>query len=56
VALLVRLVPSFPAAPPAWAVAAALATAVLTGALFGWLPARRAASLDPVLALAGGRR
>ncbi len=56
VGLLVRLVPSFPASPPGWAVGAALATAVLTGGLFGWLPARRAADLDPVLALAGGRR
>jgi putative ABC transport system permease protein len=44
--------PAFPAAAPLWAVAAALATAVAAGTLFGVLPARRAARLDPVAALA----
>ena len=43
--------PMLPAWPPDWAVAAALATALITGALFGVLPARRAARLDPVQAL-----
>ena len=38
--------------PPAWAVAAALGVALGTGLLFGVLPARRAARLDPVQALA----
>ncbi|UCE32189.1 MAG: FtsX-like permease family protein, partial [Burkholderiales bacterium] len=42
---------SFPAWPPDWAAPAAIATALLTGLLFGVLPARRAARLDPVLAL-----
>src|SRR6185369_3825146 len=43
--------PVFPAYPPDWAVIAALATALGTGLLFGVMPARRAARLDPVLAL-----
>jgi putative ABC transport system permease protein len=52
-ALLIRsLYPVFPAYPPAWAVAAALVTAVLTGVVFGVMPARRAAALDAVAALA----
>ena len=52
-ALAIRLLyPGFPAFPPAWAVAAALFTAVLTGAVFGVMPARRAAALDAVAALA----
>lgn len=46
------LYPTLPAYPPDWAVLAALATALGTGLLFGVLPARRAANLDPVLALA----
>jgi len=41
-----------PAFAPGWAVAAALGTAVATGILFSLLPARRAARLDPALALA----
>lgn len=45
------LFPVFPAYPPDWAVAAALVTALTTGLLFGLLPARRAAELDPVQAL-----
>ncbi|WP_454455409.1 ABC transporter permease [Thauera phenylacetica] len=43
--------PELPAWPPDWAVVAALATALGTGVLFGVLPARRAARLDPVQAL-----
>jgi putative ABC transport system permease protein len=46
------LYPTLPAYPPDWAVLAALATALITGVLFGVLPAQRAARLDPVLALA----
>lgn len=44
--------PALPAFPPDWAVIAALATALSTGLLFGVMPARRAARLDPVQALA----
>jgi putative ABC transport system permease protein len=45
--------PEFPLAIPLWALAAAVAVALITGLLFGLLPARRAARLDPVQALAG---
>lgn len=52
-AVIIRtLYPALPAYPPDWAVLAALGTALATGLLFGVLPARRAAALDPVLALA----
>ncbi|OGB28250.1 MAG: peptide ABC transporter permease [Burkholderiales bacterium RIFCSPLOWO2_12_FULL_61_40] len=51
-ALVRQLYPAFPAYPPDWAVLAGLATALVTGILFGVLPARRAARLDPVQALA----
>jgi putative ABC transport system permease protein len=53
VGVIVTIYPALPAAPPAWAVAAALALSVAVGALFGLLPARRATRLDPVHALAG---
>jgi putative ABC transport system permease protein len=46
-----RMYPVFPAYPPDWAVIAALGTALGTGLLFGIMPARRAARLDPVQAL-----
>ncbi|WP_418317348.1 ABC transporter permease [Piscinibacter sakaiensis] len=46
------LYPVFPAYPPDWAVVAGLGTALITGIVFGVLPARNAARLDPVLALA----
>jgi putative ABC transport system permease protein len=48
-----KLFPAMPLQPPAWAVALAVSVALLSGVLFGLLPARRAARLDPVAALAG---
>ncbi|MBN9422928.1 MAG: peptide ABC transporter permease [Candidatus Accumulibacter sp. 66-26] len=51
-ALIRQLYPTFPAWPPSWAVIAGLLTALVTGIVFGVLPARRAARLDPVQALA----
>ncbi len=51
-ALLRQLYPVFPAYPPDWAVLAGLGTALLTGIVFGVLPARQAARLDPVQSLA----
>jgi len=53
VGVLVKVYPAFPAAPPNWAVAAALLVSVAVGITFGLLPARRASRLDPVIALAG---
>jgi putative ABC transport system permease protein len=47
-----RVYPALPAAPPAWAVGAAVGMSLGVGLLFGVLPARRAARLDPVAALA----
>jgi putative ABC transport system permease protein len=47
-----RVYPTLPVGPPGWAVAAAFGVAIATGLVFGVLPARRAARLDPVQALA----
>ena len=47
-AILRQLYPAYPAFPPDWAVLAGLGTALLTGSVFGVLPAR----LDPVQSLA----
>lgn len=51
-AIIRQAYPAFPAYPPDWAVIAGLGTALLTGILFGVLPARQAAKLDPVQSLA----
>jgi putative ABC transport system permease protein len=48
-----HIYPSLPVSPPWWAVLAACGTALGTGILFSVWPARRAARLDPVAALAG---
>jgi len=48
---LARAFPRFPITAPIWALGAAVLVALLTGLLFGVLPARRAAKLDPVQAL-----
>jgi ABC-type antimicrobial peptide transport system permease subunit len=45
------IAPAFPATPPLWAVIAGLATSIGVGIAAGYLPARRAAGLDPVEAL-----
>ena len=50
-AVLRQLYPTFPAYPPLWAVLAGLATALISGLVFGVMPARRAAQLDPIQAL-----
>lgn len=49
--IFVEVYPSFPAAPPAWAVAAAITLSLLVGIVFGVWPAHRATRLDPVTAL-----
>ena len=46
-----RLYPMFPMQPPSWAIPAALLVSLAVGTLFGVLPARRAARLDPIRAL-----
>ncbi len=48
---LARAYPQVPIGAPLWAIAAALGIALVTGVAFGILPARRAARLDPVIAL-----
>ncbi len=45
--------PVLPAYAPVWVVASVFGLALFTGLLFSLLPARRAARLDPVLALSG---
>jgi len=45
--------PDLQAYPPVWAMLASLLVALVTGLLFSLLPARKAAKLDPVLALQG---
>lgn len=49
--ILQQVYPEFPFHPPAWAVLAALGVSGTVGLVFGILPARRAACLDPVAAL-----
>jgi putative ABC transport system permease protein len=53
--LIARAYPALPLSAPAWAVAMAVIVAVSSGVVFGLMPARRAARLDPVVALAGRR-
>jgi putative ABC transport system permease protein len=44
--------PEFPAQPPVWAVIAAVFVSITVGVVFGAIPARRAARLNPITALA----
>jgi putative ABC transport system permease protein len=53
VLVIAKLYPSLPVTAPWWAVLAAITTSLTTGILFSVWPARRAARLDPVTALAG---
>jgi len=50
----VAVYPAFPVQPPAWAVYGAMLLSVLVGVVFGMLPARRAARMDPVASLGSG--
>jgi putative ABC transport system permease protein len=52
--LLVTIYPAIPATPPVWAVATVLGLAVVTGPIFGVIPALRAMRMDPVSALTRG--
>jgi len=49
--LLGRIFPDFPLSAPLWSMAAAVGVSLGTGLVFGALPARRAARLDPVESL-----
>jgi putative ABC transport system permease protein len=51
--VLEQIFPDFPLSIPLWSFFAAIGVALFTGLLFGVLPARRAAAMDPVLALTG---
>jgi putative ABC transport system permease protein len=53
--LIGRIYPTLPVGAPIWAVLMAVGIAVASGVVFGLLPARRAARLDPVSALQGRR-
>jgi putative ABC transport system permease protein len=50
--LAIQFYPTLQTTPPVWAIAAAMGTAMGTGCIFSLLPARRAANLDPIQALA----
>ena len=49
--VLQKVYPDFPFQAPVWAILAALGVSCSVGLLFGILPARNAARLDPVAAL-----
>ncbi|MDP3720386.1 MAG: ABC transporter permease [Acidobacteriota bacterium] len=49
--LVAFVAPTFPAAPPLWAVTSGLVTSIAVGMIAGYWPARAASALDPVEAL-----
>ena len=52
--ILAKLIATYspiPASIPVWAVVTALGSAILTGVIFGLVPALRASRMDPVNAL-----
>jgi ABC-type antimicrobial peptide transport system permease subunit len=52
ISVVIRLIaPGFSAGAPLWVIVAGLVSAVGTGVIAGYFPARRAAALDPVEAL-----
>ncbi|MCI0504948.1 MAG: ABC transporter permease [Gammaproteobacteria bacterium] len=51
-AIIRHIYPAFPAGAPLWAAIGAAGIAMLTGLIFGAMPARRAAQLNPIEALA----
>ena len=53
VGLMRGIYPTLDFTPPLWAVASAVMVAIASGVVFGILPARRAADLDPIAALSG---
>jgi putative ABC transport system permease protein len=46
--LIMLLFPSLPASIPTWAVVSGLTVSIGVGLIFGVLPARKAANLDPI--------
>ena len=51
VSIMTTLYPAIPASTPLWATGSVLAASIIVGMIFGVLPARRAARLDPVQAM-----
>jgi len=51
VAVTTTLYPAIPASTPLWATGSVLVASIIVGMIFGVLPARRAARLDPVQAM-----
>jgi putative ABC transport system permease protein len=46
--IVMLLIPSIPASIPMWAVISGLVVSIVVGLVFGVLPARKAAKLDPI--------
>jgi putative ABC transport system permease protein len=52
ISIIQAVYPKFPVDLPEWGLLSAIGVSILTGLLFGVLPARKAAKLDPIAALA----